>query len=278
MIATASSSGFVQGFAFLKNVAKPAMNATANVALPVFVAPGKTTLTAANFPANAFGQGRLFGVANGAAYPLPYQSGFLGEGGGIEVSTPIGFSEAYQARVSARSNALGALKTRAFVRREPTTAPASATLAFDFATALPGITNVTINDATPARPDVTLTSDAALTAADGAVAVLRWFIQAADTDGQWTFVVPPSTTTFKAPALPADAAAFAPTAGVEVDSLTFFEATQLPGYKELKALPVTPSFGVTLRDEALLLPATGTVRTSSWEPAPLRRGIQGPRR
>lgn len=278
VLATASSSGFVQGFAFLKNVAKPAMNATANVALPAFVAAGKTSLTVANFPANAYGQGSLYGLANGAAYPFEYQSGYLDEGGTIEVSTPTGFSEAYQARVSARSNGIGPLKTRSFVRREPTTAPATATLAFDFATALPGITNVNITDATPARPDVTLTSDAALTTADGAVAVLRWFIEAADTDGQWTFVVPPSTTTFKAPALPADAAAFAPTAGVEVDSLTFFEATQLPGYKELKTLPVAPSFGVSLRDEALLLPATGTVRTSSWEPAPPRRGIQGPRR
>lgn len=270
VLVTASASGFVQGFAFAKNVAKPALNATTNVGPLAFTAPGTTKITATNVPANTYSEAQLYGAANGAAYRFGSRSGFLSEGG-IDVSTPTGFSEAYQARVAVRSAVLGPEKTRAFVRREPTTAPATSTLAFDFATALPSITDVTLTKATPARPDVTFTSEAALTTADGAVAVLSWFPQASESTGQWTFVVPPSTTTFKAPALPADAASFAPTANVEVDSLTFFEATLLPGYKELKTLPVTPSFGVTLRDEALLLPATGTVRTSSWEPAPLRR-------
>ena len=51
-----------------------------------------------------------------------------------------------------------------------------------------------------------------------------------------------------------------------VDDVTFFEATQLPGYKELKALPVSPlkNTSLDIGDGRTPLPAAGTVRITRW--------------
>jgi hypothetical protein len=271
VLTAASGDGVLMGFGFAKNVAKPALNQTTNVGPLVFAAPGKTTVTAANLPPSTSTSAQLRAVVGGASFAFNPTSGALDDGG-LGFATPTGFAEAYQTLVRSQSTTLGPSKMRALLRREATTAPALATLAFDLATALPGIASVTVTKATPARPDVAFTGDAPLTAADGAVAVLSWSIPAQEATGRWTFVVPPSTTAFQAPVLPADAGGFVPTADVALDSLTVVEATLLPGYKELKSLPVTPAFGMELSNENALLPAAGTVRISRWGGGRLQAG------
>jgi hypothetical protein len=265
-----AATGVLNGFAFKKGVAKPALNATTNVGPLAFAAAGSTKLTASSRPANSSLSASLSAVANGAAFFAGNGSGALDDGG-MTFATATGFAEAYQSFVHARSTAIGVNSETAFVRREATTAPASVTLPnFDFANALPLIGNAAAASATAGRPDITLTSAAPLTPADGGAVVLTW-VTSTNATAEWTFVLPSSAAaTFKAPALPADATAFVPTANVSVSSAVLFEATQLPGYTEVKTLPITAGSGFALIDSSRPLPIDGTLRLTAWSPA-LRR-------
>lgn len=254
-------------YGYAKNVAKPAnATATVNVAPNAFVAAGKTKLVATNVPANGSSFGDLYAIANGMSFYTNSIGGAF-EDGGLSFATATGFADAYQATATTRNYENGGTHAQIFVRREATTAPADTTLpAFDFATSLPSITNATLAKATVARPDVTITSSASLASADGAVAVVGWFFPAQEQSGRWTFVLPPSTTAFKVPALPADVPAqFVPDATSDVYEITFVESSQIPGYKELKALPVLQA-GLSLADASRPLPAAGTVRLTQWMP------------
>lgn len=249
-------------YGFKKNVAAPAANGTAPVGPVDFVIKGATTQTVTNLPAEASPSVQLFSIANGAAFYANDRTGTL-EGTGVTFSTATGFAEAYQVALEASDYENGGTRTKSFVRRTATTAPAAEALPpIDFATALPYVTGVTIAKAVPARADVSLTSAAPLTSADGAVAEVYWYV-GGESSARWTFVLPPTTTTFKLPALPADAASFIPTEAVDITELTFVEATQIPGYKELKALPIAAG-GLRLIEGSTPLPAAGTVRVSRW--------------
>ena len=254
------------GFAFKKGVAKPAAAAPAvDVVLNAWTAPGDTKLTVLNTPPSSSLAGDLYMIANGAAFPVYGSTGLLDEGG-RHFATATGFAEAYQSSIQANSSASGRFAETAIVRRAATTAPATLVLPdVDMAGALPLITAAAIDSTTPARPVVTLTSGA-LTAVDGCYASLTW-LDATDTTATWTFVLPPSAVaTFTVPALPADAASFAPVAQTTIGDAVFFEATQVPGYKETKAFPVTPRTRLDLLNTSLPLPADGIVRITLLGP------------
>ena len=156
------------------------------------------------------------------------------------------------------------------MRREATAAPASATLAtFDFSTALPLITSVAATQVVPARPELTVTSanPAALATSDAAIVEISWFATSLDTTGSWTVVLPPTTTSFKFPALPADATDFEPDAvNFTVEHTTFFDASQVPSYGAAKLLPIKPALGSDFADGTRVLPAAGTLRVSRLLP------------
>lgn len=248
------------GFGFTKTAARPAANATVSLSLGLTAPTTSTKITVAN-PGSVTGtNATLHAIANGASFRLGFESGSLSEGG-LSFPTPSGFADAYQASARQRSPSAAGSSEQFLVRREPATA--NGTLAFDFANALPALT---INDTalvqtTPGRPDITVGSTAPLTAADGGVVKISWSVSF--TTVSWAFVVPPSVTSFKAPALPADAVAFAPTAGARIQNVTYFEASQLPGYKEVKALPVSTSyFAIDLLEKPLS--ATAALRVSRF--------------
>lgn len=270
VLATASSGGGVVGFGFAKNVDAPVAAATVAVGPLAFIAPGTTNVKATNLPsAGGVSSGAtLSAISNGQAFGLSNYTGTLG-GAGLDFATPTGFADGYQTVIRATQVAFSFADT-ALVRREATTAPASASLAtFDFATALPFITNVTASQAVPARPDLTLTSGnaASLATADAGIVRVSWFVSAIDTSGSWTLVVPPSTTSFKFPALPADATDFEPvTNSFAVDSASFFDASQLPSYGAAKLLPIKPGFGLDFVESNRVLPAAGTLRVSRFTP------------
>jgi hypothetical protein len=266
LLGEATNIGGLLGFGFAKDLARPAAGppvGTVDAGTLTFTAPGTTTLNATNVPAtNTSVTPYLYAVANSAAFQMSHWSG-TAEGGGRIFQTPTGFAEAYQSVLSFEEFNPNSTSTRSFIRREPV--PASNVLTnVDYAAALPRITDAVLTKPTAARPEVALTSAAPLTGADGGIATLRW--SNAQVNGSWTIVFPPGTTTIKVPALPADATAFVPAAGVLVDELTFIEATQLPSYAELKLLPVQPGFGVALLTPTRPLPLAGTVRVSSWIP------------
>jgi hypothetical protein len=269
VLATASNGGPVLGFGFAKNVPAPIAAATVPVGPLAFTASGTTNVKATNLPsaAGVSSGATLSAISGGQGFGLSYYTGTVG-GAGLDFATPTGFADAYQTAVKATDVSINYAET-ALVRREATTAPASATLAaFDFSTALPFITNVTASQAVPARPDITMTSAnaAALATSDAAVVKISWFASL-DTSGSWTVMVPPSTTSFKFPALPADATAFEPlAAGFAVETVTFFDASQLPNYGAAKLLPIQPTFGVDFALSTRILPAAGTLRVSTILP------------
>jgi hypothetical protein len=266
IFATASNAGSPLAYGFVKGAAKPAVGGALAVGPITFVAKGTTTVKATNLAAGDSGYGNLFAIANGTSFYTSSIGGTL-EGAGLDFSTATGFADAYQSTVTAQHYDNGGTQARTFVRRETTVAPATESLAaFDFATALPAVTNVTYANATVERPEVTVTSAAPMAAADGAVAVIGWYISNGEQsqNGRWTILLPPSTSTFKVPALPPGLdPGFVPNANSYVYEVSFVEASQVPGYKELKSLPASPA-GWSLLDASRPLPAAGTLRVSAW--------------
>ncbi|MEA2746564.1 MAG: hypothetical protein QOI41_707 [Myxococcales bacterium] len=264
LLTTVTNNGNLTEYGFAKDIAVT-MGAKVNVGPLAGAVPGATKVTASHLPSSQttsrFAQ--LGAIANGAVFDVGNASGTL-DTGDLTFPTATGFAEAYQPAVSI-SQFGNFSSTKAFVRREPTTAPVSATLAdFDFATALPFIQTGTVVTSTPARPDVTFTSEAPLTVADGGIATLGWFINSTDGNGTWTFVLPPSATGFTVPALPADASLFGPVGTVTLRDVTFVESNLLPGYSELKLLPIQPAVGVDFIDTSKPLPVAGTVKVTRF--------------
>ena len=265
VLTEASLTGSILGFGFAKDLAKPVASGTLDVGPLTFAAPGTTTLNATNVPATPFGSTvELSAVANDVLFRMREATGTV-DSGGRSWKTPTGFAEAYQTEVSFGEVNASSVSTRLFLRREAV--PASNILTgVDYASGLAKITDAALTKPTPARPEVALTSTSALTSADGGIATFHWSSPIAQSSGSWTVVFPPSTTTLKLPALPADATAFVPTDNVSIDEVIFLEATQLPGYKELKLLPIQPNFGVEIVDTQKPLPLPGTVRVTRWTP------------
>ena len=265
ILATALSAGTELAYGFVKNAAKPAVGGTVNVGPVNFAAAGVTKLTASNAALSASSYGELYAIANGISFSATSTGGAL-DSGGTAFGTATGFADAYQSMVIEQEYLNLATHARMFVRRDATTAPASATLPnFDFTSALPSITDAALTKPTVARPEIAITSAAPLTNADGAVAVVHWFVQATEGSGRWTFILPPSTTSFKVPALPADVAQLAPEDSATIGEVAFLEASQVPGYKELKTIPMSAA-GLALLEPWRPLPAAGTVRITRWTP------------
>jgi hypothetical protein len=255
-------TGAVVGFASAKGIATPAANATSNVGALAFAAPFITTLHATNIPATATPEAQtLYSLVAEQPYYESIPTGTIASVGGVTRATAAGFADAYQSYVSMRSVA-DIFSSSGFVRRE---APSASPPVFDFATALPFVTGATVTGI--GRPDVTVATAAPVTGTDGGALLLVWTDATTNRDDTWTFIVPASGTSFKVPALPADAAAFVPTAGAFIDDVTFIEATQLPGYKELKSVPVNPTLVEPIQvitQPNVPLPAAGTVRFTHW--------------
>jgi len=250
---------------FAKNVAAPAAGGTVNLGPIAWAAPGATTLTATSLPALATDRyAEINAIVGGAGFFTGSGSGVL-DAGGMTFKTATGFAEAYESLIHVRTSGAGPTMEKALLRREATTAPATSTLPnFDFATALPFITNATLVRPMPARPDVTLTADAPLTTSSGGLVRLEWTTASGDF-GEWNFVLPPSASAFKVPALPADAAAFLPSDSVLVGTVTFVGGTSVPGYNALKMLPVRPGFA-PFKAANPHLAAAGTVKLTAWSP------------
>jgi hypothetical protein len=268
VLAYATDNSGLLGYGFAKGVAKPAAGpppGVINVGPLAFAAPGSTALKTANAPVNANANASLYAIANGAGFNVIYTTGTLFNND-LAFQTPTSFAEAYQSVVTFDEYNAESTSTRYFVRREAVPANHSPPAA-DYAAALPRITDAPLTKPTAERPQVAVTSAASLGSADGGVATFRWSNSAAETTGSWTIVFPPTTTTIKIPALPADAAGFVPESNVSIDDLIFIEATQVPGYKELKLLPIQPNFGIELgTGGSKPLPLPGTVRVSRWTP------------
>jgi hypothetical protein len=263
LLTAVTNNGTLTAYGFAKDLAI-AMGSKGTVGPLTFAAPGTTTLTATNVPPQTGVFTQLTAIANGAGFDVQSQGGTV-DAGGVLFSTATGFAEAYQPAVSIASFTATAAAFTGLVRREPTAAPATATLAFDLSTTLPYISTATL--VSSSRPDVTFAADAPLTTTDGGVARIRWSTSMVSSNGgEWTFVLPPTATGFKVPALPSDASGYVPAGTITLADVTYFESSSLPGYAELKALPIQPSVGLDFVDSTRPLPVAGTLKVTRWSP------------
>jgi len=255
VLASAGDQVGILAYGFLKNVAKPAaVGVPQNVGPLTFAAKGATLVTQANRPPNSNPSAELLAIANGAGFYLP-STGDLVEVG-LTFPTATGFADAYQ--VTGRITVSGATTNqKTLIRREATTAPASATLAIDFANVLPSISNATLTNATTARPTVTVAPAAPLSTADGMI------VRVSFQNFSWRFIAPATTTTFQVPAVPANAGTFLPSGSSTVDEIIVADSTLIPSYTEIKKLSIGPNVSALL-DSSIPLPATGTVRLLFW--------------
>jgi hypothetical protein len=126
---------------------------------------------------------------------------------------------------------------------------------------------------TSARPSVTWTASGSMAAADGVIVRISWV---GDSDagivyGTWTFVAPPTTTSIRAPALPASSGTYEPSGSPSFSSIpivAFIEGSFLPGYAQLRQAPASiPPTDSLIRDQngAIVppLPVDGTLRLSA---------------
>lgn len=274
VLAAAAATGPTNiAFAFTKTAPKPAALATVNVGPLAFAAAGKAIVKATNLPASRTisKHAGLLGIVSGQAIVLasPAGANIADTIKGVEFPTPTGFADAYQVNIGI--DTFGSVEQHSdVVQRVATTAPASfAFPTVDFATSLPLIDDVTLATVTPSRPEVTVVPAASLAAADAGLVAYNWVNAAMATGGSWTFVVPGNVTTVKTPALPADAATFAPIGSISADRATYFEASQIASYAVAKKLPVSPRVGAEAMDANRALPSAGTLRVARWFPGAL---------
>jgi hypothetical protein len=267
VLVTASSASGVLGFASAKDVPAPA---TTGAVVPVgplaFTMPGAIKVTASNLPSSppVATSASMFAIADDRSFLLPAGAGVL-DAGGLDFATPTGFADAYQTALSAtRDNS-----TSTLARREAASAAASGTLAtFDFTTALPFIDGVVITSTEPMRPDVEIKAlNGSLATADAGFVAINFMAAGSSDFHTWTFVVPPATTAFKMPALPANATDYLPTGTATPSIVQFLDLSQLAGYQAAKAVLVVPSLGFEFLNAArldLALPVGGSLRVSYW--------------
>jgi len=241
--------------AYKKGIAAPSTDGGVGaVTLGPWLTPSTLTVTVTNAPAGSIDA--LVGEFSEGATYLSRTRSFVG--GETTLAFAPGFAEALEPAVLA-VNATGG-GTRALIKRIP---PGPA-VAFDFATALPAILTGTNDWSNVARPVIAWTSASPLSGSDGGHVTLGWTDQGHE--GGWTFIVPPSATSVKAPALPAEAAAWLPTSGAFPETagqLIFADVDSVPSYDVFRKGAGRALIGPGLFSGALL-PQNGTLRTTTF--------------
>jgi hypothetical protein len=188
-------------------------------------------------------------VASGVKHEIVWtnQSGdAVYDGGVFSISGTghIGYPDFVQTEVGryANPNSTGYFSLSATRTAAPTAAQAYAA---DFSTLLPLLDSLSVDTpdgGSSGQPVFTWTATGSLAVADGVIVQAQWQTNPSDggaqTNGVWTFVLPPSTTTFQPPTLPASAGAWMTTADTSFETppvVAAIEGTFLNGYKDVRA-------------------------------------------
>ena len=240
--------------AYKKGIAAPAADGGLGVTLDAWLTPSTLTVSVTNAPGGPI-DALLAEFAGGATY-VGLTRTFVGG----ETTLPLapGFAEALQASVRV-PNATGD-GGRQLIKR----IPPGAAVAFDLATALPPILTGTNDKSNLARPIIAWTSESPLSGSDGGNITLGWSNQ--EQEGGWTFIVPPSATSVKAPALPPEAATWLPTSTSFTQTaglIVFADVDSVPSYDVFRKGAGQALIGPDQLTGALL-PQNGTLRTSTF--------------
>ncbi len=253
LAAATDANGYPIQLTFKKGEAAPAANQTKNVQLPIWTNPQETTVTVTNPGPGASLSSELAAISDGAPFVVGASKGSLSEAG-VTYAWAQGFPEATNIKVRSQLEA-----SSQWVLRRGAPGPSAA---FDLATALPRITSIDVTGAT--RPDVAV-KVGALANADGGIVAVRW----TKTENQnvvaysWSFVVPPTVTSFKVPALSTELAGFAPPDGTATTVAGgYFESDLVPGYATFKSSPLPLAGPPPSLDDRAILPANGTAKVT----------------
>lgn len=260
ILVDALSADDVLAHAFAKNVAAPGAAALA-VTVGGFVAPTDVVLSRTNVPAGMLSSAELKEIVGGGGYSSFGVGDGEGEGDGSQTfRAATGFADAMQGAAYARSAGGQAL----VLSRRVSVPPPADSFAFDFAGALPSITDATTGMTDPRRPDIAWTSAAPLTSADGGFVRFMLYL-GGDSQLTWTMVVPPGATSVKGPALPAEADAWLPAGDVGAAYLhvIFAESDLIPDYRAFRRQQGT-MFRSDAFDSIPTLPTNGTLKISRW--------------
>lgn len=215
----------VLGYSFKK--ANPVLSDGGVVAVEAgaWSAGSNVTVSATNISAGVPGSASLLEIVNGQEFRSRFRQEF--NGNSTTFLTATGFADALQANVFFYPS-VGS--TQSISKR---VAPTD-TISVDASQVLPAITAATIGGTDARRPVLSWTSTST-TGTDGGI-VHVGFRGAAHNTYQWTFVVPPGSTTVTAPAMPGEAESFLPANGdagptaFHDPEVVFIEADVLPGY------------------------------------------------
>jgi hypothetical protein len=264
-------NGGLVGYAFKRNAPTLATDGgTTPVTVGAWAAPGKTTVTVSNVPASGSGFANLWEITDGDS-GVQNLTGGIANGTSTPFQTAPGFADAlqggfrFQPRLAPGSELTVAARTAV-----------AADVAVDFATALPSVTDTTLDATDPSRPSVTIKTTGSLATTDGGAYYVAYSPPGADFPDSWLFVVPPDTTTVKAPAMPASANPWLPkpadAGGTFADPYIFFlETDALPGYTEFRqgAGTLVPYANRGGAESRIILPKNGSLRMSSFVRLPL---------
>jgi hypothetical protein len=240
------------------------------VAVGAWTAPSTTNVIVSNVPPNGgSGFAHLYEIADDNGYDN--QTAGLPDGSATPFATATGFADALQGGIRFQPNLVsGSTLT---VSKRTAVAP---TLTVDFATALPSISDATLDTTDVSRPSVTIQATGSLTTTDGGVFFLAYYPPGADFPDTWVFVTPPGTTTVKAPSLPASAAPWLPKApdggqggtSFREPYVFFLETDTLPSYNEFRqGAGLLVPYGGAGTESKIILPKNGNLRITSFEVA-----------
>jgi hypothetical protein len=264
-----AAGGNAPSWAWLKGQTPPAKDGTLNATLGPWTAGTTFTIKAANIPNGATTGYTFIAIADDSPFTFSFlsETGNLADPGGVVFQVPpAGFADALQASVYAEIR--GTDPEYAFLGLVQRVAPTTAESTFDLAQMLPKITNYVVSLPTQYKPEATWSSTTPLDGvSDGGYVRFNWTSMVgpdAFVRGSWTFVIPPNATSVKAPTLPADIAMLGPPSLDGLDFVVAFaESALLPGYRELKALPVYPAELGRVGDLYEPIPLPGSVRVTA---------------
>ncbi len=234
------------------------------------------TMDVSNAPNGGNANAVLGQIANNQSYATSPDNAFslMAGAGTANFTTATGYPDAFQGEVQFTSFIAGGYsQTTTFAKR---IASGVATQALDLSAGLlPGLTAPVTSQAS-ARPVISWTATASLAGTDSGVVDIS-FLQPVDGGGnenvEWTFIVPPGTLSVTAPQLPAQLAAFQPSAAsvLGTPNVAFFESDLIASYDVVRQQ--AGAFGLTRvpvgsfsNIQSPALPAPGTLRITAVTP------------
>jgi hypothetical protein len=256
-VLVASSFGTPGGYAFKKNLPPVTDGGTYQVSVDGWLPPTPVTLSVTNAPPQAPFSNSLYEIANGAAF----ENGAGTSENDIDWTYPTAtkFADALQAMIETQG--LSGQRKTLTKRVAPT-----ATIAFDWSTLLPDLTDGAIDATNHQRPVI---SWAGTTAGTDGGAIQFSYGGTDDANYSWTLIVPPGATTVTAPAMPTEAASFIPVteSWMSEPTILFVEADVLADYKTFRNNQGL-AFGLADQDlgsySAPTALTNGTYRTTSY--------------